>query len=74
MGAGAFAESGDAWDARWSSAPSSVAVIGVGMSLFGASMLALDGLLCVSDGDCSRVPCGGGVGCCCIGRRRAGST
>src|SRR5690242_13362644 len=44
------------------------------MSLLGASMLALDGLLCVSVGDCSRVPCGGGVGCCCIGGRRAEST
>lgn len=44
------------------------------MSLLGASMLALDGLLCVSTGDCSRVPCGGGVGCCSIDRRCAGST
>jgi hypothetical protein len=79
MGAGAVAESGEACEARWSSALSSVAVIGVGMSRFGSSMLALDGLLCVSVGDCSRVPCGGGVGSRCVGsrcagRRRAGST
>jgi hypothetical protein len=74
MGAGAVAESGEACEARWSSVLSSVTVIGVGMSRFGSSMLALDGLLCVSVGDCSRVPCGGGVGSRCAGRRRAGST
>ena len=74
MGAGVVAESGEACEARWSSAVSSVTVIGVGMSLFGSSMLALDGLLCVSVGDCSRVPCGGGVGSRCVGRRRAGSS
>lgn len=74
MGAGAVAESGEACEARWSSALSSVTVIGVGMSRFGSSMLALDGLLCVSVGNCSRVPCGGGVGSRCAGRRRAGST
>jgi hypothetical protein len=74
MGAGAVAESGEACEARWSSALSSVTVIGVGMSRFGSSMLALDGLLCVSLGDCSRLPCSGGVGSRCVGRRRAGST
>jgi hypothetical protein len=37
-------------------------------------MLALDGLLCVSVGDCSREPCGGGVGCCCIRGRCEEST
>lgn len=74
IGAGAVAESGEACEARWSSTLSSIAVIGVGVSLLSASMLALDGLLCVSVGDCSRVPCGGGVGSCCGGRRRAEST
>jgi hypothetical protein len=49
-----------------SSVPSSVAVIGVGMSLLGASMSVLEGLLWLSAGDCARVgeSCGGGVGCC----------
>jgi hypothetical protein len=49
-----------------SSVPSSVAVIGVGISLLGASMPVLEGLLWVSAGVCARVgeSCGGGVGCC----------
>jgi hypothetical protein len=44
-GAGAFAESGEGCDVRCSSAPSSVEVIGVGVSQFGASMLVLGGLV-----------------------------
>jgi hypothetical protein len=48
-----------------SSVPSSVAVIGVGMSLLGASMSVLEGLLWVSVGVCARVgESRGGVGCC----------
>jgi hypothetical protein len=60
------AESGDACDMRCSSAPSSVEVIGVGVSRAGASMRALEGLLCGSGGGCAREDgsCGGGVGSC----------
>lgn len=61
-GSGALADSGEAWDARCSSPPSSVAVIGVGMSLLGPSMSVLAGLECAPGGDGD--PCGGGVGCC----------
>ena len=63
-GAGAFTESGEGCE-RCSSAPSSVDVIGVGVSRFGASMLALGGLVWFSGGDCARVASsrGGAVGC-----------
>lgn len=65
-GAGAVAESGDACDVRCSSAPSSVAVMGVGMSRLGASMSVLAGFECASAGICvwTDASCGGGVGCC----------
>lgn len=74
-GTGAFAESGEAWDVRCSSPPSSVAVMGVGMSLLGASMSVLAGLECASPGDCAWTgdSWGGGVGCC-IGTSGADST
>jgi hypothetical protein len=60
---------------RWSSAPSSVAFIGVGVSLFGASVRALEGLICdAGDGDaCAGLSCGGGV-CSCIGTSMLKST
>lgn len=39
--------------------------MGVGMSRLGASISALEGLLCVSAGDCAAGESwGGGVGCC----------
>jgi hypothetical protein len=54
-----------------------VAVIGVGVSLFGASIRALEGLLCESEfedgGACAGVSCGGGVGSC-IGTSMVGPT
>jgi hypothetical protein len=51
---------------RCSSVPSSVAVIGVGMSLLGESTSVLDSLVWISSGAwvCSREFCGDGVGCC----------
>ena len=62
---------------RCSSAPSSVAVMGVGVSLFGASIRALEGLLCESEpedgGACAEVSCRGGVGSC-IGTSMVGPT
>lgn len=70
------AESGEAWEVRCSSAPSSVAVMGVGMSLLGDSMSSgLAGLRCgsVGDGATPGSSCGGGVGCC-MGTSGAEST
>jgi hypothetical protein len=60
---------------RCSSVPSSIAVIGVGVSLLGAFMRALDGLVWVSvvEGACVGESCGGGVGSC-IGTSIADST
>ena len=51
---------------RCSSVPSSVAVMGVGMSLFGVSMSAPEGLVWLSAGvcACSGQSWGGGVGSC----------
>lgn len=63
---GVMADCGDGCDVRCSSEPSSVAVMGVGMSRAGVSISALEGLLWVSAGiwPCSRESWGGGVGCC----------
>lgn len=63
---------GEACDGRCSSAPSSVAVMGVGMSLAGDSMSAVEGLEWVLGGLWARSEgsWGGGVGCC-IGARGA---
>jgi hypothetical protein len=64
---------------RCSSVPSSVAVMGVGVSLLGASMRALEGLErvsvcgCVCGCVCAGASCGGGVGSC-IGTSIADST
>jgi hypothetical protein len=51
---------------RQPSVPSSVIVIGVEVSRFGASIRALVGLMCVSGGGgvCAGESCGGGVGSC----------
>lgn len=59
---------------RCSSDPSSVVVMGVGVSRFGAS-IKFDGLMWSSGRDCARVDgsCGGGVGCC-IGASMTDST
>jgi hypothetical protein len=75
VGPGAVVESGEAWDMRCSSVPSSVAVMGVGVSLLGASMRALEGLewASVVGCACAGVSCGGGVGSC-IGTSIADST
>jgi hypothetical protein len=64
--AGAVVEMGEACDMRCSASPSSIAVMGVGMSLAGSSMSAPEGLPCESDGDgaCAGESCGGGVGSC----------
>lgn len=67
MGLGAVVgDSGEVWEARCSSALSSVTVMGVGMSRAGASMRALSGLVWLSGagGACAGASCGGGVGSC----------
>jgi hypothetical protein len=73
-GAGAFVDGGEACDVRCSSDPSSVVVMGVGISRFGASIV-FDVLVWSSEGDCACVDgsCGGGVGCC-IGASTTDST
>jgi hypothetical protein len=62
------AESGEAWEVRCSSATSSVAVMGVGMSRLGLSTSVLEGFVGVSTAalgrDWSGESWGGGVGCC----------
>jgi hypothetical protein len=59
-------EVGEICDIRCSSAPSSVLVIGVGISLAGGFMWAPAGLVCVSNDGCACADgsCGGGVGNC----------
>lgn len=70
---GVMVDWGEGWAGRCSSVPSSVAVMGVGMSLAGASMSAVEGLLWASAGGWpwSGSSWGGGVGCC-MGASRAG--
>jgi hypothetical protein len=61
-----IAEVGEVCDVRCSSAPSSVLVIGVGISLEGGSMWVPAGLVCASNDGCACAEgsCGGGVGNC----------
>lgn len=63
-----LAESGELCDARWSSAPSSVVVMGVGVSVTGSSVCAVGGLESEDDNSDAGGACGGdGLDCCVEG-------